>query len=238
MNMNSWLLPIMLIYLILLIVLTKGQIQSLEIRPEVMDGLIKNIDELILDGDQGPEIRKLIRGAFHDCTQGCDGRLGLEKTGNRGLEKLAKQMNDIYFETPIFRDTLSRADFWVLCERRALAKAIKTGAARSGYFPTLSPNFPVHNYGRPNITGPSTEDDNEGPFPEGLDNWPKVLSVFQEGTKNMISEAELVALLGTHNIGSAVQTNSGFSGPWGTAPDRNSLNNGLYTFLMGIRRST
>lgn len=54
--------------------------------------------------------------------------------------------------------------------------------------------------------------------------------------KNTITEAELVALLGTHNIGAAVQTNSGFAGPWGAGADRNALTNGLYSFLIGAGR--
>ena len=51
-----------------------------------------------------------------------------------------------------------------------------------------------------------------------------------------MNEAELVALLGTHNIGATVQTNSGFAGPWGAGADRNALTNGLYTFLIGTGR--
>ena len=229
--------PKNMILFLLLVAMTHSQTQSLQISAETMENLLTNIDNIVFNGIQGLSIRKQIRAAFHDCTQGCDGRVGLDKTDNRGLEGFARRMHTFYFDTPIFRDTLSRADFWVLCSRRALAKAIQSGAAQSGFFPTLSPNLPVFNYGRPNITGATTEDSSEGPFPTGLENWPETLSIFKQSTKNMISEAELVTLLGTHNIGTAVQENSGFAGTWGAQADKNSLNTGLYTFLTGVGRN-
>jgi hypothetical protein len=51
--------------------------------------------------------------------------------------------------------------------------------------------------------------------------------------KGQVSEQDLVALLGLHNLGLAVQTNSGFAGPWGNGGDRNVLTNDLYAFLLG-----
>ena len=37
----------------------------------------------------------------------------------------------------------------------------------------------------------------------------------KDSLKGMITEHDMVALLGLHNIGAAVQNNSGFAGPWG-----------------------
>lgn len=37
--------------------------------------------------------RKHIRGAFHDCTQGCDGKIDLSKTDNRGLDGFVQKMD-------------------------------------------------------------------------------------------------------------------------------------------------
>ena len=45
-----------------------------------------------------------------------------------------------------------------------------------------------------------------------------------------------MVLLGIHNLGAAVQNNSGFAGPWGEIPDRNRLTNRMYEFIMGFNK--
>ena len=122
-----------------------------------------------VDGDLSA--RKHLRAAFHDCTQGCDAKINLRLTENRGLEGFVKKMDEVYYESEdcLFKNTLSRPDFWVLCSRRALAWAIKKGAEANNAFPTIK--VPVFNYGRPNNSDASTFDDKDGPFPMALGNW-------------------------------------------------------------------
>ena len=46
-------------------------------------------------------------------------------------------MGDIYMKNKLFNTFLSKADFAVLCGRRALAYAIKNGAEKSETIPIL-----------------------------------------------------------------------------------------------------
>lgn len=86
------------------------------------------------------EIRKFLRAAFHDCMGGCDGSINTAKTDNRGLEAFVQVVTSAYnsaisSSNPnylIFK-RLSRADFWVLCEERALGWGIKNSGASISY---------------------------------------------------------------------------------------------------------
>ncbi len=119
----------------------------------------------------------------------------------------------------IFRSSLSRPDFWVLCELRALAYGIKGGSS-SGEIPILGESFVHFRIGRANNSGPSNVDSIIA-MPDGLANWTNtvgpttVLEGLKAGLKDYVSEKDIVALLGLHNVGTAVQNNSGFNGPWG-----------------------
>lgn len=45
---------------------------------------------------------------------------------------------------------LSRADFWMLCEQRALAQGFRRDTANPGFIPTINvPNGHTFYYGRP-----------------------------------------------------------------------------------------
>ena len=204
-----------------------------------LTNILNLIDQLIFDQaniPSGLQIRKHCRAMFHDCTQGCDGSINIGNTENRGLESYTRLMRNLYRDNALFNTFMSKADFAVLCGRRALAHAIKDGAANSGTIPTLPQSFVVFNYGRHNTSLNWNDDDLEGPLPDGIDNWPSILSGVQTSLKGLVSEQELVALLGIHNIGAAVQNNSGQAGPWGATADRNRLTNGMYGFLMGLNR--
>ncbi len=68
------------------------------------------------------EIRKFIRGSFHDCMGGCDGSINTTNPSNRGLENLAKGIGIAYDLATNPENTsnadsfkkLTRADFWAL----------------------------------------------------------------------------------------------------------------------------
>lgn len=55
--------------------------------PAEMETILHTIDNYFFlpNSTYKVEIRKFLRGAFHDCLGGCDGSLNLERTGNRGL---------------------------------------------------------------------------------------------------------------------------------------------------------
>ena len=124
----------------------------------------------------------------------------------------------------------------VLVGRRALAHAIRDGAANSGTNPSLTQSQVVFNYGRHNSSLDWNNDDLEAALPDGIDSWDATKNAVSVATKGRISEDEIVTLLGIHNLGGTQQLNSGFSGPWGAGADRNRLTNGLYGFTMGIQR--
>ena len=91
---------------------------------------------------------------------GCDSRLNLGNTDNRGLEGFVREMNDIYnnirgVSSSLFMQTLSRPDFWALVQIRALAWGIRNG----GSVPSLGSSFVHYQYGRFNTTEDSTYDD-------------------------------------------------------------------------------
>lgn len=119
---------------------------------------------------------------------------------------------------------LSRADFWVLCEQRALAWGMKN----AGYVPSLS--GAVFSYGR-TTTDPYNTDNYEGTLPDGIDGWQKMLGDIAAGIP-VLSEADIVTLLGLHGAGTATLNNSGFSGPWGPASDKNVVNNNFFINLL------
>lgn len=125
------------------------------ITPHEMQTILHTIDSFFFA--QHPkynvEIAKLLRSAFHDCMGGCDGSLNLTNGANRGLEGLAQELSKAYSFSinsqsnpssyKLF-NKLSRADFWVLTEERALAWGIK----RSGVTPNVNFHSGHYSYGR------------------------------------------------------------------------------------------
>ena len=188
------------------------------------------------DSRNSLSVAKQLRAMFHDCTMGCDGSINTADPENRGLQAYVRDIDRAYRNTPLFSNTLSKADFVILCGTVALGQAIFDGVGNSGSAPSLPQGFTVFQYGRPNNTLAANADNIEGPFPSGLGNWENVLGTTLMALKNRITEYDLVALLGVHNLGRATQTNSGFHGNWGAGADRNRLNNGMYTFMLGRGR--
>ena len=131
-------------------------------------------------------------------------------------------MNQIYDDSHVFKKHLSRGDFFVLVERRALGWTIKKGRGTAAPV-QLGSNYPVFNYGRPAATQAIDVDAQEGPFADGLANWKSdnpddpatALGSVNVGLKGLVTEYDLVALLGIHNVGLLGYDNSGFKGRWG-----------------------
>lgn len=121
---------------------------------------------------------------------------------------------------------LSRADFWVLVEERALAWGIK----RSKVIPQVNFSSVHFSYGRVS-TEPFDLDNYEGTLPNGADAWQTMLNDIATGLP-AIDETDIVALLGLHGAGRAKLNNSGFSGNWGAAKDQQIVNNHYFINLL------
>jgi hypothetical protein len=147
-------------------------ISANEITPLEMNDILAAIDAYFFNPNPtfNVEIRKFIRGAFHDCMGGCDGSINASNPANRGLENLAKSIGDAYELSTNPHNTsnyaafkkLSRADFWVLSAQRAAAWGIYKGAQ----IPAFT-GKPIFYYGRVSEPSGSSTDSHEGDFPGG-----------------------------------------------------------------------
>lgn len=124
-----------LLLLVALILGVNSQTIPTTLLPETMENLLVEIDTIFFtdaDPSGNKHIRKILRAAFHDCMGGCDSRINLLNTENRGLEGHVGEMNRVYnnrngYSTSLFQETLSRPDFWALVQMRGLAWGIKNG---------------------------------------------------------------------------------------------------------------
>ena len=147
---------VVLVVAILASCLVQGNSQSFTALE--MDTMLQDIDSYFFSGINSQfkmEIRKFLRAAFHDCMGGCDGSINLAKTDNRGLETFVRVVSTAYNfsikasspHSSIF-SRMSRVDFWVLCEQRALAWGIKNGQQ------TINFSGVNYAYGRPAAAQP------------------------------------------------------------------------------------
>jgi hypothetical protein len=154
------------------------------------------------------EIRKFLRLVFHDCMGGCDGSIKTTNPDNKGLELSVSLVTQAYaaarstsntnsISYMAFNRMGSRADFWVLCEERALAWGVQRGGGTIVY----SPNLPHYSAGRVSVTSP-TAGLIETSLPNAAGTWASMLNTFKTGNPNL-SETDIVALLGLHGAGSA-----------------------------------
>ena len=181
-----------------------------------------------------------VRIAFHDCVGGCDGCINRDNPDNAGpmLETLTV-VDSIY--DSLYRDYMSRADFYILTAVTGLEEALRFNNANLtqtlglGFF-SFNPNFiqPVvfnFKYGRCDCpTSPTTAVRRD--FPSGKFGYSEVMNFFR--TEFGFTETESVAILGAHTLGGASgAVGSGFEGFWkedATAAAR--LNNRYYSLLV------
>lgn len=128
------------------------------------------------------EARKFLRMAFHDCMGGYDRSINFGNADNAGLTGPANNIAAAYAQatdsqksgaaTATLFMKLSRADFFVLVETRALGWGMKNGNS----LPSFT-NKPVFLYGRTSASNHNS-DTYEGPsgFPDGINNWDTVIS--------------------------------------------------------------
>jgi hypothetical protein len=175
-------LAAMLIAAILAVCLVQGN--SAAFTALEMHTMLQDIDSYFFIGPNPQfrmEIRKFLRAAFHDCMGGCDGSIDLTKTDNRGLEDFVKVVTQAYNysikttspHSSIF-SRMKRADFWVLCEQRALAWGIKNSNV------TINVSGVIYVYGRPYAAKPD-KSPNETTLPNAAGNWSDMLINFRDG---------------------------------------------------------
>ena len=159
-------------------------------------------------------IAKLIRLAFHDCISGgCDGCLELNNTGNKGLEGIFVEVNNLYDSD--FSDTgMSRADFYALAAIVAVRIASDEQDCMQLQLPPDCdkpvPEMTIR-YGRTDCaTSPNSPLDSG--FPDAHRDLDHVMEIFRDGVG--MTERQVVALIGAHTMGMTTPRNSGFQGPW------------------------
>jgi catalase (peroxidase I) len=150
-----------------------------------------------------------VRLSFHDCISGCNGCINSKNPDNGGLKDIVILLTQMHFN---FKDqkyygiSISRADFWVLVAYRAIYI--------SSNYPNL--NQPILNFkfGRKDCTSGALLDELEI-LPGANTGWDKVKSTF---TKFNLTNREIVAIMGTHALGGAKYSFSGYEGwfniPW------------------------
>jgi hypothetical protein len=112
---------------------------------------------------------------------GCDGSINISKTDNRGLESFVHVLTHAYKTATsssnpnylIFR-RLTRADFWVLCEERALGWGIKNSGA------TISYSGVTFLVGR-SADSESNTGLTEADLPKGAGGWEDMLLTIKKG---------------------------------------------------------
>ena len=128
------------------------------------------------------DIAQLIQGAFHDCTQGCDGSIDISDKPNVRLTRMVRRLERSYRDSP-FICILSKGDYAVFVETMAVGKALKIASFQEDGAFRIAENTAVFKYGRAAHTGKFDEDDDEGPFQTGTENWNKLYATFKMCTK-------------------------------------------------------
>ena len=93
------------------------------------------------------DIAQLIQGAFHDCTQGCDGSINIAAGPNIRLTRMVRRLERSYQDSP-FTDIISKGDYAVFVETMAVGKALKKASFQEDGAFRLAENTVVFKYGR------------------------------------------------------------------------------------------
>ena len=164
----------------------------------------------------GDLIPKFVRLSFHDCVDGCNGCVQMDKPDNAGLEVPISSLESI-FTKPEAPAGLSRADLWALA---GLVGARR--AARNAGNGDLEFRF---RWGRTDCADPNNTDEE---LPDNLSSGTtEIYDFFDE--KFGFDQYETVVLLGAHTLGGASVSNSGFQGTWTDNPL--NLDNEYYSEL-------
>lgn len=186
---------------------------------------------------------KFVRLGFHDCVGGCDGCVDLSEGDNGGLDVPMDALRPVVEEWAYSPNApaLSRADIWALAALTA-AEVTQPGFGRSSGPEVL---FPMDWIGRVDCDrdpsaacpdDPSSCSETAGPkrsLPSAVNITTHTLLNFFRDEFDF-SPRDTVAIMGSHTIGTAKRTNSGFDGPhgWEFSNDK-FAGSGYYDKIVG-----
>lgn len=199
-----------------------------------------DLDTLISVGSSlNPFAGTALRLSFHDCSgpiegnadasamdSRCDGCIEFDSfDDHKDLEHRAVEpLEDIYFGDNEWDTKMSRADFWAF----AGTYAVKFTANQAGTQPAI-PYF----FGRQDCaTSPDVDvsSTTHKVFPSALAGWDATFAWFNASFG--YEPRDVVAILGSHTIGRAHSSDSGFTNPWTFA--WGTFNNDYYQDLEGL----
>lgn len=153
----------------------------------------------------------ILRLGFHDCVGGCNGCINFNNPDNAGLQPAVSILTTSYYANG-FDKIISLADYFALATTLSIKKAIQDGnMQRSGKLnvPCPVPCFSMQ-WGRKDAANGCSRDASELPSPTMTGD--QMFNYFYR--EFGFSKDQVIALMGAHNLGSAVVTNSGYDGKW------------------------
>ena len=111
-----------------------------------------NFDIFTPGGRNIIDIAQLLQGAFHDCTQGCDGSINIAAKENVRLTRMVRRLERSYQDSE-FTSVISKGDYAVFVETMAVGKALKKASFQEDGAYRVAENTAVFKYGRARHTG-------------------------------------------------------------------------------------
>ena len=169
----------------------------------------------------------ILRLGFHDCVGGCNGCINFNNPDNAGLQPGVTFLNSTYYANG-FNNIISLADFFALATTLSVKNAVEdSNLQRSGKAtsPCPVPCFAMK-WGRKDAVDCSN-DASELPSPTMTGT--QMFTYFNN--EFGFSKNQVVALMGAHNLGSAVVNNSGYDGKW-IGKSNGGISEYFYTLMI------
>ncbi|XP_067942180.1 uncharacterized protein [Watersipora subatra] len=155
------------------------------------------------------KVNRYVQMGFHVCVGGCDGCLNTNDTSNAGLVTHYAELRRMHKR---WENVTSLADYAVISFYEAIRTAVEVETNMCNVLTRCRINLPFTS-GRFSCINPDNPPTPE--FPKGDDiTTPQRMVEEPFG----LTEAETVALMGCHSLGSAHSDISGFNGDWDLTP--------------------